>query len=74
VIAIDEINVGVTGRPEQDGGAGGVAGGGVGGGIVFAEISLHLNDAARQVELSVVTHQDFPQQFASDAAWTAGEE
>jgi hypothetical protein len=46
----------------------------VGGGIVFAEISLNFDDAAREVELSVVTHQDFAEEFASYAARVAGEE
>jgi hypothetical protein len=74
VIAVDEVNVGVAGRSEQDCSAGSVAGGGVGGGIVFAEISLNFDDAGREAQLSVVTHQHFAEEFASHAARTAGEE
>jgi hypothetical protein len=54
VIAVDEIDVGVTGRSKQDRSAGGFAGEGVGRGIILSEVSLDLDDAARQAQLSGV--------------------
>src|SRR5580698_3033519 len=74
VIAVDEINVGVPGRPEQDCGAGSVAGDGMGRGIVLAEISLDLDNAARQAQRSAVTHQHLAEKFASHAPWTPAKE
>ncbi len=74
VIAVDEINVGVAGRAEQDGGAGGVAGGGVGRGIALSEVGLNFDDAGRQERLLAVTHQDLAEKFAGHAPRIAGEE
>jgi hypothetical protein len=79
VSAVDEVNIGVARRSEQDCSAGSVAGGGVGRGIVFSEISLDLNDAAGKVRLNAVwlknvTDQHFAEQFASHAARFASEE
>ncbi len=46
MIAVDEVDVGMTGRPEEHGVAGGIASGGVGSGVVFAEISFDFDNAA----------------------------
>ena len=51
VVAVDEVNVGVARRPEQNRGAGGVAGGGVGGGIVLAEVGFDFDDAGGETEI-----------------------
>ena len=74
VIAVDEINVGVAGRAEQDRIAGGVACGGVGRGIVCSEVGLDFDDAGRQAQLSMAAHQHLAQQLASHPARSAGEE
>jgi len=50
MVAVDEIDVGVAGRPEQHRGAGRVARGGMGGGIVFAEVGFDLDDTAEQAQ------------------------
>lgn len=57
MIAVDEINVGVAGRPEQDCGARSVAGGGVRGGIVFPEVSFDLDDPGREKLAAALAHQ-----------------
>jgi hypothetical protein len=49
VTAVDEINVGVAGRAEEDGVAGGFSGGGVGGEVVFCEIGFDFDDAGGEV-------------------------
>ena len=74
MIAVDEVNIGVSGRTEQDCSAGSVAGGGVGRGIIFSEISLNFDDAGSQAQLSVVPHQHFAKKFSSHAPRIAGEE
>ena len=74
MIAVDEVNVGVTGRSEKDRSAGGLAGKGVGRGIILSEVSLDLDDAARQKEPSAVPNQNLAEKFASHAPRTASEE
>jgi hypothetical protein len=74
VIAIDEIDIGVTGRAEEDGVAGGASDGGVGRGVVCAEISFHFDDAAREVNLLVGADEEFTEKIAGDAARIAGKE
>src|SRR5260370_40729651 len=73
MIAVDEINIAMARRTEQDRGAGGVAGGGMGSGIVFSEIGFYLDDAGRQTGLSVA-HQNLTEKFASHATRIAREE
>jgi hypothetical protein len=74
VTAVDEVNVGVAGRSEQDCSARGVAGSGVGRGIVFSEVSFHFDDAGCQMQVFVVAHQHLAEEFASHAPRIAGEE
>jgi len=74
MIAIDEIDVGVTGRSEQDRGAGSVAGGGVSGGIVLSEIGFDFDDAGGEMQRFRVAHQDFAEKIASYATWAASVE
>src|SRR5580658_3300634 len=74
MIAIDEVNVGVAGRAEQDGSAGGVAGGGVGGGIVFPEVSFDFDDASSEKLLAALAHQHLAEEFASHRPRLASEE
>ena len=74
MIAVNEINVSVTGRSEEYGGAGRVAGGSVRSGIVFSKISFHLDDAGSKACVPRVTNEDFAEEFASDAARIASEE
>src|ERR1700680_4335975 len=45
VVAVDEVNVGVTGRPEQYRRAFRITRGSVSGGIVLAEIGFDFDDA-----------------------------
>src|SRR5260370_6158166 len=73
MIAVDEINIAMARRTEQDRGAGGVAGGGMGSGIVFSEIGFYLDDAGRQTGLSVA-HHNLTEKFASHATRIAREE
>jgi hypothetical protein len=54
VIAVDEINVSVAGRAEEDGVARGMAGGGVSGGIIGAEVGLDFDDAPGKTNRAVV--------------------
>ena len=74
MIAVNEINVSVTGRPEEYGGAGCIADGSVRSGIVFSEIGLDLDDAGGKAYVFGVTDEDFAEEFASDTARTASEE
>jgi hypothetical protein len=72
MIAVDEINVSVTGRAEQDRVAGGSAGGGVSGGIVLAEIGFNFDQAGGK-DFCSGAEQEFANQIAGDAAGRAGE-
>lgn len=57
MIAINEINIGVTRRAKQDGGARRVSRGRVRRGIVFPEVSFSLNDPAGQIFRRRPPHQ-----------------
>jgi hypothetical protein len=46
----------------------------VGRGIVVPEVRFDLDDARRQQMLSVIAYQYLAEEFASQAAWRAGEE
>jgi hypothetical protein len=59
VIAVDEVDIGVAGRSEKNGGSSGVAGSGVSGEIVFAEIGFDFDDACGKMEWSIVAEKDF---------------
>ena len=73
VIAVDEVNVGVAGRAEEHGIAGGIAGGGVGSGIVLSEVSFDFDDAGGEAERAFAD-EDFAEKLAGYAARVAGEE
>jgi len=73
VIAVDEIDVGVAGWAEENGGAGGIASSGVGGGIGFSEIGLNLDDAAEKGNFPV-PHEHLAEEVAGDAPGITGEE
>jgi len=73
VIAVDEINVGVPGRSEENGVAGGTAGSGVSGRIVDSEVGFDFDDAGDEASLALA-HQNFSQKGASDAARAPAEE
>ena len=72
--AVDEVDVGEPGRPEQHRVARRLAGKGVRGGIVEAEVGLHLDNAAgeafglpaRAGARLVTPHQQFAEQAARD--------
>jgi hypothetical protein len=72
MIAVDEIDIGITGRPEQDGSACSIADGGVSGRIVFSEICFDFDDAGAATRFSI-SDQNFTKKVAGDAAWTARE-
>ena len=48
VVSVDEVDVGVARRPEEDGVAKSASGGGVGSGVCFAEVSFEFNDAGSE--------------------------
>jgi hypothetical protein len=73
VVAVDEIDVGITGRTEQDRSAWSVAGGSVSGGIVLSEVGFDFDDTGREARVSVA-YEDFSEEIASDAAGVASEE
>jgi hypothetical protein len=72
VIAVDEINVGVAGRAEQDGVTSSIAGGGVSSGIVGSEVSFDFDDAGCEADRAFAD-QDFAEKCASYPGWSAGE-
>src|SRR5205807_70615 len=74
VIAVDEVDVGVAGKSEEDGVAGRLAGGGVGGGIVDTEIGFNLDDAGGEIEAGSLADQDFAEEVAGYTARVTGEE
>lgn len=74
VIAVDEIDIGVAGRSEEDGGTGGVAGRGMGGRIIPAEVGFDFYDAGRKGASWCGANQQLAQKAASDAAGRSGEE
>ena len=72
MIAVDEINVGVAGRAEQDGVTSSIAGGGVRGGIVGSEVGFDFDDAGGEADRAFAD-QDFAEKCASYAGRSAGE-
>lgn len=52
MISVDEINVGVAGRSEENGGARGVASGGVSRWIVFPQVGFNFHDAGDQTVIA----------------------
>jgi hypothetical protein len=74
MISVNEVDVGVTGRAEQNSVAQGAASGGVRGRIVGAEIGFHLNDAAGELRAFGVADQNLAQELGSYLAGIAGEE
>jgi hypothetical protein len=63
VISVDEIDVGVSGRTEENCVAGGASGGGMGGGIVFSEVCFDLDDSAGEKFFALTADEDFPEKF-----------
>ena len=74
MVAVNEINVGVAGRAEQDRGAGCVASGGMRGRVVDAEVGFDFDDASGETQLAGVAEKDLAEEVASYAARAAGEE
>ena len=74
MVAVNEINVGVAGRAEQDRGAGCVASGGMRGRVVDAEVGFDFDDASGEMQLAGVAEKDLAEEVASYAARAAGEE
>jgi hypothetical protein len=74
VHSVDEIDVGVAGRAEEDGVAGSLSRGGVGGGIVLSEVGFDLDDASRKALGSSSANENFAEQVAGDGVRRAGEE
>jgi hypothetical protein len=78
MISVNEVHVGVTGRSEQYGGAGGVSGGRMGGSILDAKVSFGFNDASRERGLRflpnvLLSNQHLAQKFTRHPAWIATE-
>jgi hypothetical protein len=74
VISINEVDISVTGRAEQDSVAQGAACGGVGGSIVGAEINFDLDNATGVLRGLGVADQDLAQELAAYIAGIACEE
>src|SRR5271165_548821 len=63
VIAVDEVDVGVSGRPKQHGVARGKSGGGMRSRIFFPQIGFDLNDAGCEARAGIVPHQHLAQKL-----------
>ena len=74
MISVNEVNVSVTGRTEQNSVAQGAARGGVRGRIVGAEIGFDLDDATGELRAFGVADQNLAQKLASYLTGIAGEE
>ena len=76
VSSVDEVDIGVAGRAEENGVAEGASGGGVGGGVVFAEVGFDFDDAggAAAAARAFIANQNLAQEFTSYAAGIAREE
>ena len=68
VIAVDEVDISVAGRAEEDGVAQGWSGGGVGGGVFNAEVGFDFDDAAGEIGFGSLADEDFSEQVAGYAA------
>lgn len=66
--SVDEINVGMPGRPEEHRVSRSAACGGVGSGIAGPEIGFHFNNASREEFAPGGADDDFAQQFAPNLA------
>ncbi len=58
MIAVDEVNIGKTGRAEEDEIAIGASAERMGGGVVEAQIGFHLHDPCGQKPSSLAPHQN----------------
>ncbi len=74
VITVDEIDVGKTGRAEENGIARGATRSGVGGRIILSEISLDFDDAGGKGCVFAGADEKFAEKIAGDAARGTGEE
>ncbi len=74
MIAIDEVNVRVTGRTEENEIPRRLAGGGVSGGIALAEIRFGFDDAASENSARRFADEQFSKQGSRDLARIAVEE
>lgn len=75
MIAVDKVNVSVSGRSEEHRVSGGEAAEGVSGRIVFAEIGFDFDYAGGEADAaSDLPGEYFPQEFAGYAARIAGVE
>ena len=74
MIAVDEIDIGITGGTEENGVAGSISGCGVRRRVVLTKVSFYLNDASCQTKLIGVANQHFSEKFAGHAARITGEE
>jgi len=66
VIAVNEIDVGVPGRAEQNRVTCGAAGSRMRCGIGGAEVRFDFHDSARQKRPALAAYQDFAQQIPAD--------
>ena len=73
MVAVDEIDVGVAGRPEEYRVAQGLTRGSVRGGIVYSEVGFYLDDAAGESLTIAVANQDFSQKLSRYALRIAHE-
>lgn len=70
VDAVVEVDVSVSGRTEDDAGAGGEAGEGVGGGIVVRKVGFGFVDAGVEIAMD----EEAAEQFAGDGGCGSGKE
>lgn len=73
VVAVDEIDVSMAGRSEEDGVTSGFSGSGVGGGVVFSKVGFDLDNTGAEAG-RVSADQELSEEVASDATGIAGEE
>ncbi len=71
VISVDEIDVGVAGRAEEDGVAKGLSVVGVGAGIDGSQVGFGFDDASGESEGTVAADEKFAEKFAGDGAGIA---
>jgi hypothetical protein len=74
MVAVDEIDVGVAGRSEEDSVAGGDAAIGVRAGIDGSEVGFGFYDASGEEGSAITANEEFAEEFAGDVAGIAGEE
>jgi hypothetical protein len=63
VVTVDEIDVSMAWRSEQNRVARGVAGGCVSGSIVLPEIGFDFDDASGEIEILIAPDQDFSEKI-----------